>query len=519
MTRASDLAFAAGILGLAALTEACVPRESSKPVAVQPTSTRPVPPAAPPDGSRAIVDASRAIVVVQVDGVDVDWSAPWGSGKPWTRTLTGLAIDGSRIVVGGWGLRNHRHVEVQKPGSIARSTANVALFDIDAGLAVLTVDDPAFWQGVVPVVLSGNLPGLRSVKLLHVAAEGMRVDGSDGVVSRFDVSGRCEFVHMRISQVDSQRVGISDVVLVEGQVAGLVMGLSNGEASAVGASTLIDFANEASQRPYRGCATADFMGQRLSNPTLRTSLGLAPDEGGFLVSEVWPLGSSSGSLERGDVLLAVGGTKIDSDGTYADPVAGRMMWPALFSQGHHPGDQIPVKVLRHGERLTVTLKLKRWPADQTLVPWYGPDLDAYMVRGGLVFERLSHEYLLTFGKEWETRVPTRVLEPYELERWASSPERRGVVVLTGVLPVAATLGYEHLANLVVERVNGIPVGSLDEVRWGFGHPSGGFHVVTFAPGQGVQRIVLDVQEAKAADVAIREKYHVEEEGVGGATAQ
>jgi hypothetical protein len=94
-----------------------------------------------------------------------------------------------------------------------------------------------------------------------------------------------------------------------------------------------------------------------------------------------------------------------------------------------------------------------------------------------------------------------------------------VVVLTGVLPVAATLGYEHLANLVVERVNGIPVGSLDEVRWGFGHPSGGFHVVTFAPGQGVQRIVLDVQEAKAADVAIREKYHVEEEGVGGATAQ
>ncbi|MGA7118896.1 MAG: hypothetical protein WBY94_02300 [Polyangiaceae bacterium] len=497
---------------MAGLAEACVHHEAPRPVAAQPVWTPPQPSPAPPE-------PSRSVVLVHVDGVDVDWNAPWGSGKPWTRTLTGLAVDGGRILVSGWGLRNHRHVEVQKAGSIARVPAKVALFDADAGLAELTVDDPAFWQGLSPAVLSGALPGLRTVKLLHAVAEGMRVEASDGAVTRFELSGRCEFVHMKISQVDTQRVGISDVVVADGTIAGLVTNASNGEAYAVGSRTLIDFANEAAHPPYRGCATADFIGQKLSNPVLRGSLGLGPGDGGWLVSEVWPLGSSSGALERGDVLLSVGDTKVDSDGTYLDPAAGRLSCPALFSQGHHPGDVIPVQVLRHGERRSVNVQLKRWPGDQTLVPWYAPESNGYAVRGGLVFQRLSHEYLLTFGKDWESKVPPRVLEPFELERWASSAERQGIIVLTGVLPVAATLGYEHISNLIVDRVNGVPVWSLDEVRGAFAHPAGGYHVVTFAPGQSVQRIVLDVQEAKAADASIRAKYHVEEEGVGPAISQ
>ncbi|HXN30841.1 MAG TPA: hypothetical protein VN894_03225 [Polyangiaceae bacterium] len=511
MTRVSSAWVAC--LELAAATSACVRAPATRTTATPAMG----PPSAVSRPAPDPVDPSRAVVVVQVDGVDVDWSAPWGSGKPWTRTLTGLAIDGRRILVSGWGLRNHRHVEVHKPGTIARAAAKVALFDVDAGLAMLTVDDPGFWEGVAPALLSSALPGLRPVKLLHATAEGMRVETSDGVVSRFEVSGRCDFIHVKISQVDTQRAGVSDVVSVEGHVAGLVMSSSNGDVYALPSRTLIDFATEASRPPYRGCATADFMGQKLSNPALRTSLGLSADDGGWLVSEVSPLGSSSGSLEPGDAILSVAGTRIDSDGTYADPAAGRISYAALFSEGHHPQDAIAVQLVRHGERQTVSVLLKRWPGEQTLVPWFGPDSAGYTVRGGLVFQRLSHEYLLTFGRDWETRAPPRILEPYELERWSSSLERPGVVVLTGVLPVAATLGYEHIGSLVVDRVNGLPVRSLDDVRAAFARPTGGFHVVTFALGQGVQRIVLDAKEAKDADASIREKYHVEEEGVGPAT--
>jgi hypothetical protein len=510
MTRVCSVRVACVVL--AAMQSACVRAKTTAPPAA--AIALPVASPAPPP---ARADSSRAVVVIQADGADVDWSAPWGSGKPWTRTLTGLAIEGRRILVGGWGLRNQRHVEVQKPGAIARVPARVLLFDVDAGLAMLVVDDPGFWDGVELASLSHALRAPRPVKLWHAAAEGMRLESSEGVVSRFEVSGRCDFVHMKISQVDAQRVGVSDVVSVDGQVAGLVMSWSNGEVYAVGSRTLADFATDVSHPPYRGCATADFMGQKLSNPALRASLGLGPDDRGWLVSEVSPLGSSSGSLEAGDVILSVGGTKIDSDGTYADPGAGRLSYASLFSQGHHPGDAIAVDLIRHSERRSVSVVLKRWPGEQTLVPWFGPDPPGYTVRGGLVFQRLSHEYLLTFGKDWENKAPSRILEPYELERWSSSSERPGVIVLSGVLPVAATLGYEHIGSLVVDRVNGLPARSLDDVRAAFARPTGGFHVVTFLPGQGVVRIVLDAKEAKDADARIREKYHVEEEGVGPAT--
>ncbi len=485
------------LLAAAVMVVGCMPRETARAVP------------APSPGSTSVQPVS--VVVVQVNGVDVDWTAPWGSGQPWTRTLTGLAVDGPRILVGGWGLRNARHVEVQKPGNLVRAPAKVAIFDDDAGLAILTVEDPAFWVGVVPAVLSSTQLAPHAVKLLHAPAEGMRIESSDGIVARFEIDGHCEFVHMRIGQIDAQRVGSSDVVGAGGRVAGLVMGGSNGEVIAVGVRTLHDFVSDALRPPYRGCATADFFGQKVSSAPLRAALGLGPDEGGWLVSRVWPQGSSGGVLEAGDVVLSVDGTKVDSDGTYADAVAGRISFLALFSQGHHPGDALSIQLVRRGERRSVDVVLKRWPAAQTLVPWFSADSHGYALHGGLVFQRLSHEYLLTFGKDWETRAPARLLEPYELDRFASTAERPEIVVMTAVLPVPATLGYEHLGNLVVESVNGAPARSLADVSAAFGRPAGGFHVVTFAPGQGIERIVLDVQEAKDADALIREKYHVVQE--------
>lgn len=484
---------------LAALTTACI--HASDPTAT-PKSQQPP--------SAVAEDPARSVVLVQVHGADVDWNAPWTQGSSWTRTLTGLVVAGHRVVVGGNGLRNGQQVEVQKPGAVSRAAARVVLFDVDAALAVLAVDDAEFWAGVQPAVLSPTLPKGRRVKVSHAVADGMRVESSDGSVTGFDGGGGSffHFVHLRIGQVeDPQRVGVSDVVTVDGQVVGIIMNAFNGEASAVSSPNIADFVSESARVPYRGYAHADIRWQKLSHPALRDALGLRADEGGILVSEVYPGGSSEGILEPGDAILSVDGTKVESDGTYVHPVAGRIDYGQLFLQGRHAGDTVAVGVLRRGERQVVRVTLKRVPQAERLVPWFGPESDRYAVEGGLVFQRLSHEYLLTFGKDWETKAPSQLLEPYELRRRSASPGRPGIVVLTRVLPIPATLGYEQVKNLVVDRVNGARAQTLDDVRKAFAHPTGGFHVVTFAPGQGVRTIVLDVQEAKDADETLRQRYH------------
>jgi hypothetical protein len=95
-------------------------------------------------------DARDSIVAVEIDGVTPDLSAPWGTGKPWTRTLSGLAVEGHHIVVGGWELRGHKHIRVERLGTSAstRSSAHVLFEDPDQGLTLLATDDDGFWQGL-----------------------------------------------------------------------------------------------------------------------------------------------------------------------------------------------------------------------------------------------------------------------------------------------------------------------------------------------------------------------------------
>ena len=496
MTRSFDRAMRALCIFALWLAAACASRSPASP----PAAAAAPAPEPPPD-------PARAVVLVHVEGVDVDWNEPWGAGKTWSRTIIGLPAPGHRVLVAGWHLRNAQHVEVQRPGAVARAAARIDLFDTDAGLAVLTVDDAAFWTDLWPAPLSRTLPPAGKVKVVHVLPEGLRVESYDAVATGYDARGTIPFLQLKLEQIEGQHVTIADAVSVDGQFVGIVT-MSSPDLLAVTSVALADFLDLASHPPYRGYAWSGFSWQRLSNPVLRGTLGLGPSDGGVLVRRVWPRGSAFGVLEEGDVVLAVGGQAIDNDGTYAHPIAKRMQLQTLFSNGPHPGDTVPLQIRRHGERKTVNLVLKSWPDDQTLVPWFG-DRRAYVVRGGLVFERLSHEYLQTLGREWEQRAPAALSETFELDRYDATTERPGVVVLTRALPVPATLGYEHVRNLAVERINDVAVHTIDEVRTAFAHPIGGFHVVTFSAGQGVQRIVLDAEEAKTADATLRQKYRLE----------
>jgi hypothetical protein len=465
--------------------------------------------AMPAPALAAAQDPMRAVLLVHVDGVDVDWNEPWGAGRAWSRTIIGLPAPGHRVLVAGWQLRNAQHVEVQRPGAVARAVARIELFDVDAGLAVLAVDGDTFWAEIGQALLSRTLPRPGKVKVVHALPEGLRAESYDAVATGYDAMGVFAFLALRLEQIEAQHVAIGDAVSVDGEFVGIVTMTGGPDLIAITSVTLADFLDLTAHPPYRGYASSGFWWQRLSNTVLRNALGLGPGDGGVLVRRVWPRGSAFGVLEEGDVVLAVGDQAIDNDGTYAHPIAKRMQLQTLFGNGTHPGDTVSLHILRHGERKTVNLVLKSWPDDQTLVPWFG-DRRAYVVRGGLVFERMSREYLLAFGKDWEQKAPAALLEPFELDRFDATTERPGVVVLTRALPVPATLGYEHVRNLVVDRINDIAVHTIDEVRAAFSHPIGGFHIVTFSAGQGLRRIVLDAEEAKAADVILRQKYRLEE---------
>ena len=231
---------------------------------------------------------------------------------------------------------------------------------------------------------------------------------------------------------------------------------------------LAQFLAGAAQGDWRSFARAGLAWQDLTNPALREWLGLAPGETGIRLTRVLPHGSAGGVLKPGDVVLELGGAKLDPTGYYEHPLYGRMLFALLFSDGRRPGDTMPVRILRDGQRLELQLPLRAMRPEQDRVPPYvygrGPD---YVIKGGLVFQELTRPYLASWG-DWTRRAPPRLLVAIDRDEEAGEAEPGRIVLLSSVLPDVANLGYQELRDLIVEKVNGRPVA---DACWRCARPS------------------------------------------------
>ncbi len=508
-TTSSRTAALLGLLAATAFVPACASapvRPKAAPVAVViPPAGQPVP----------VVVANGAalragIVSVRVTGQDWNGRAPWEKLPPWTRTVSGLVVPGKRILVASTAFGNDLLVEVQKLGSEERTVARVALVDQEGPLVLLRVDDESFWQGLEPLPLAKRVPMDGAVTIDRWERSGL-LDSYPGSVRQVR-SGRHGLSQTSLLTLElvtsTEGLGESEVVVADGHVVGLVTGRSGDTFTALAAPVLAQFLEGAGQGSWPGFARAGVAWQDLTNPALREELGLKPGETGIRLTRVAPNGSAGGVLRAGDVLLELGGAKLDPTGHYEHPTYGRMLFAVLFSDGRKPGETISAKVLRDGQRLELTLPLRRMLPEQDKVPPYvfgrGPD---YVIEGGIVFEELSRPYLGAWG-DWARRAPPRLLIALDREGAEPDPRSPRLVLLSSVLPDAANLGYQDLHDLIVDKVNGRHVGSLDDLRKAFSDDPSGYDVIDLLPGQGTLRVVLSSEEAKAAASRIRDAYGV-----------
>jgi hypothetical protein len=480
---------------------------SAPPRPPAPPAETPAPGAPAPAGNGKL---RSGVVSVRVTGQDWNWRAPWEKQAPWTRTVTGLVVPGRRILVASTAFGNHVLVEAQKLGTDARAVARVEQVDHEGPLALIAVDDPAFWDGLEPLPLADRAPGDGEVTLLRWQRSGL-LDAFPGTVRQVR-SGRHGLSQTSLLTLEigaaTDGLGESEVVVAKGRVAGLVTGRTGDAYGAVASPVLVQFLEGAARGAWRGFARAGLAWQDLTNPALREWLGLQPGEAGIRLTRVLPHGSGGGVLRPGDVVLEIGGARLDPTGYYEHPLYGRMLFALLFSDGRSPGDAMTARVLRGGERLDVELVLCSMSPELDRVPPYlhgrGPD---YVIVGGLVFQELARPYLGTWG-DWARRAPPRLLVAIDREPDLATDEPERIVLLSSVLPDPANLGYQDQRDLIVQRVNGRPVGSLADLRRAFASPERGFHVVDLLAGQAAARIVLDAAEAEAASARLLQAYGV-----------
>jgi len=183
------------------------------------------------------------------------------------------------------------------------------------------------------------------------------------------------------------------------------------------------------------------------------------DDTGVLVTHVEPKMPTAKVLKAGDVIAALDGIPIASDGTVPFRGEERVLFSHIL-RSKYPGDLANMTIIRHGQRLEETVQLMSPPQ---LVPWYMYDRNpSYLLYSGLVFTPLSVPYLMAeFGHRWQRYAPVGLLEPAMYGIVNEDGEE--VVVLTQVLASDATTGYEDINNVRVMKMNGIAVTSLRQL--------------------------------------------------------
>lgn len=436
---------------------------------------------------------------------DPDYESPWQNVAPRGSSGSGVVIGKDLVLTGAHCVANATFLQVQKPSDPRKVVARLEAISHDCDLALLRIEDRSFTKGIAPARL-GDLPALRDqVSVVGYPVGGDEVSITEGVVSRIEVQ-RYEHSqrHMLAVTVDAaiNEGNSGGPVFHKGRVVGIAFqSLPDAEniGEMVPAPVIRNFLagvqrKKAPQVPGIGIGT-----QILENPALRAWLRMKPSDTGVLVTAVQFGTTAFGVLQKGDVLLELDGMKIADNGTVRYRGRFRCQFDVVLGE-HFVGDRIRAKVLRAGKRIDVVMTMQpmAW-----LVPRYEYDQQpSWFVCGGLVFQKLTAEYLRVWGDNWWDKAPKEFLHFYHSgERTEGQQE---IIVLSQVLADEVNVGYEPFHNDYVVEVNGVKPRDL---RQFVSIVDGAKDQVVVRTGSG-GTVLLDAKAARAAQKRIQQQYHV-----------
>ena len=150
-----------------------------------------------------MAEASASPVVgITTHGMAPNHFQPWATGQSFSVGGSGCIISGKRILTNAHVVTYQTVVMVRREGEPDPVPARVVAVAHDADLAVLTVDDPAFFEGVEPLEFAG-IPSIQSeVTVLGYPAGGDALCATSGVISRVERTGHnCAFLMAAVNNL------------------------------------------------------------------------------------------------------------------------------------------------------------------------------------------------------------------------------------------------------------------------------------------------------------------------------
>lgn len=458
----------------------------------------------------ARADIQDALVKIYTSSSIPDYYNPWTMMSSAQGTGSGCIISGKKILSNAHVVGYATFVQVRRHGDARRYTARVLNVSHTADLALLTVDDPAFFDGITPVE-TGSLPEPQDEVLVYgFPLGGDTLSITKGVISRVEHQ---VYSHSSVSllagQIDAAiNPGNSGgPVMKDGRLVGVVMqGISQADniGYMVPVNIVQHFFHDIEDGHFEGIPSIGVVMQNLENPALKRRCGMAEDRSGMLVTKTLPGSPAAATLEAGDVLLSVEGHPIADDGTIEFRPRQRTS-VSYYVQGKQVGETLDLEVWRNGGVQPVTLTLTRALSGDWLIPQDQYDvLPSYYIYGGAVFCPLTLNLLKRWGQNWYRAAPLELVALLA----DNVPEQEGqeVVMVLKFLPADVNQGYHQVANWIIKEVNGEKVNSMRELINLIETDNGSGFVELKSPSGSV--LVLDRDEAAESHDEILSIYRI-----------
>ena len=448
-----------------------------------------------------------AIVKIYTVYTEYDYDMPWQLLTQGRVTGSGCIIEGKRILTNAHVVASQTFIQVKRAGEAKKYTAKVEMVSHESDLAVLRVDDDAFFLGVRPLTL-GDLPRMGD----KVAVYGFPKGGdelciTEGVVSRMEYQ---QYAHSQAyllaGQMDAAiNAGSSGgPVIKDGKIVGVAFqSLRTGDniGYMIPVPRVQHFLKDMEDAKYDGIPSLAIQIQTMENSSLRSKYQMDSTQTGVLVKYVFPGSPSENILRPGDVILSIDGKSVANDGT----VRFRQNERTYFEHTVHDrvfGNTVSCKILREAKIADVSIKLTVPVDSLRLVPGRQYDRSpTYYVLGGLVFQPLTLNFLDTWEKLKE--APSHLVDKYLNGR--RSKDQKQLVVLTNVLGDEMTAGYEDLKYRIISEVNGKNISSMEDLVVAVESNEEGDHVLTDDIGN---QIVLERKKIEETGKVILDKYKI-----------
>ena len=443
-----------------------------------------------------------------------NYTLPWQARNPSKGSGSGFVISGNRILTNAHLVADARFIQVQREGDSRQFQASVHFIAHDADLAMLKVDDEAFFKETRPLPFAEALPDLNEdVLVLGYPLGGNRLSVTKGIVSRLDHStySHSGIDHHLVLQVDAAiNPGNSGgPVMYDGRVVGLAfqgLAWADNIGFAIPLPVINHFLDDIRDGTYHGYPELGAAYVKTQNPALRKDLGLGPDHTGVVLSYIDPYGAARGRLEPGDVLIDINNLDISNDGDI-DLGGSRFPFTELIERMQW-GDEVRFGIWRKGRPHKIRLSLDN-PPDPFVFRKQYDDPPEYLVRGGLVFSPMSSEYLKSLKRKSSDRRIQYLFYAYDYaKRDGLHLGRDGFIVLINRLPHPVNSYAESFVNGLVSTVNGVRIRDLQSLKAALDSPRDGYHRIAFDNVRDI--LVLDAGQMAAAEAKILGEYHIAE---------